>query len=95
MEYFDSRNFYEIIFENKNPMSSFDERVKNHFGFQIVKVVGFLHESDIYHKDIKPANILVSKYGTVKLCDFGLSRFKEMPEELETVVGCNIKLTCL
>lgn len=29
----------------------------------------------------------------VKICDFGLSRFKEMPEEFETTAGCNIKGT--
>ena len=34
----------------------------------------YLHQSDVRHKDIKPANILIDSSGSVILTDFGISR---------------------
>lgn len=34
-----------------------------------------LHRMKIAHRDLKSANCLVNKHWTVKICDFGLSRF--------------------
>jgi len=34
-----------------------------------------LHKSNIYHRDLKSLNLLVTQEWHVKLCDFGLSRF--------------------
>eukprot|EP00420_Gonyaulax_spinifera_P003573 CAMPEP_0197932754 /NCGR_PEP_ID=MMETSP1439-20131203/109084_1 /TAXON_ID=66791 /ORGANISM="Gonyaulax spinifera, Strain CCMP409" /LENGTH=430 /DNA_ID=CAMNT_0043555555 /DNA_START=50 /DNA_END=1342 /DNA_ORIENTATION=+ len=34
----------------------------------------YLHTAGVYHRDLTPANCLVNKDLTVKICDFGLSR---------------------
>ncbi|WP_309644807.1 serine/threonine-protein kinase, partial [Phenylobacterium sp.] len=49
----------------------------------ICSAVGFAHQNLIVHRDITPSNILVSKNGTPKLIDFGISR----PPSSETAGG--------
>jgi serine/threonine-protein kinase ULK4 len=33
-----------------------------------------LHANSIIYADLKPSNVLVNEYNTLKLCDFGLSK---------------------
>ncbi|GAA2589338.1 protein kinase [Actinomadura fulvescens] len=45
-----------------------------------VKTAGALaatHETDVLHRDVKPQNILVSKYGEPALADFGIARLTD------------------
>jgi CHASE2 domain-containing sensor protein/predicted Ser/Thr protein kinase len=37
----------------------------------------FAHQNGIFHRDVKPGNIIVSKTGIVKVMDFGLARVVE------------------
>ncbi|MCW2994940.1 MAG: putative repeat protein [Conexibacter sp.] len=41
----------------------------------------------IYHGDVKPANLILAKGGTVKLVDFGLSSAREVPGALTGTPG--------
>lgn len=53
--------------------------------FQVFNGLKYLHERKVLHRDIKgiglcilpsiDANILITKSGQVKICDFGLARF--------------------
>ncbi|CUG88383.1 protein kinase, putative [Bodo saltans] len=51
-----------------------EERLARSYIRQILAGLGFLHEHNILHRDIKPKNILVDHRGILKLTDFGLSR---------------------
>ena len=42
----------------------------------IAMAFGYMHSLGIVHRDIKSHNILIDDYFNIKVCDFGLARFK-------------------
>jgi len=45
-------------------------------GLPVLEALAFSHNRQIIHRDIKPSNILVASDGTLKLADFGISKFR-------------------
>lgn len=45
-----------------------------HFIYQILCGVKYIHSADVIHRDLKPGNILCTVNGCLKICDFGLAR---------------------
>ena len=56
------------------------------YAVQILKGVEHAHENQILHRDLRPANVLVSESGIVKVADFGTSRLLEK-SHATTVIG--------
>ena len=44
---------------------------------QVLDAVGYAHQRVVLHRDVKPANILVTERGDVKLLDFGIAQLLE------------------
>lgn len=40
---------------------------------QVLSAISFMHKNGIFHRDIKPGNILLTHDGEVRLCDFNLA----------------------
>lgn len=47
---------------------------------RLAHTISLLHKSDILHKDIKPANVMVTENGDVRLLDLGIARLSEEKE---------------
>jgi pimeloyl-ACP methyl ester carboxylesterase len=52
----------------------------------IAEALGAAHERGIIHRDVKPANILVTDDGRIKLADFGLARFSSRGHDVTRTV---------
>jgi serine/threonine-protein kinase len=47
----------------------------------VCTAIGFSHTHQVIHRDLRPANILLTRDGVAKVTDFGTSRFLELQKE--------------
>lgn len=70
MEYVEGETLKDLINREKV--------LENHdiidYSTQIAQALKSAHDSGIVHRDIKPQNILIDKYGLCKVTDFGIAR---------------------
>jgi len=52
----------------------FSEQKSKLYICEIILALEFLHNNNIIYRDLKPENVLIDKFGHIKLTDFGLSK---------------------
>ena len=70
MEFIDGENLAEHL----NSSGPFSETETMQIGLQVLTALDVVHKANIWHLDIKPANIMVDKDHNCKLIDFGASK---------------------
>jgi len=83
MEYIDGLSVEDLIKNKKqiNPTAAVLIFI------EICKGLKHAHDRGIIHRDIKPDNVLISKEGEVKLCDFGIATAGDIEDEGLTKTG--------
>ena len=65
------KTILEVLEKKPNGLDEMDVRK---FMYQLLRGIEYCHSHNIIHRDVKPENILISKNGALKLCDFGFAR---------------------
>ncbi|XP_078261387.1 cyclin-dependent kinase-like 4 isoform X3 [Rhinoraja longicauda] len=70
LEYYD----YSVLNELERYPRGLPEAMVKNIMWQMLQAISFCHKHNCIHRDVKPENILITKQGIIKLCDFGFTR---------------------
>jgi NIMA (never in mitosis gene a)-related kinase 1/4/5 len=77
MEHADGGDVLQLIKEKKRSNTKLSEKMVWHYFIQIVRGLKSLHDLKICHRDIKCANLFVTKKGVIKLGDLNVSKIQK------------------
>ncbi|HUR40622.1 MAG TPA: serine/threonine-protein kinase [Verrucomicrobiae bacterium] len=84
MEYIDGDTLLPLC-RKKGPRAPVEQVID--IAFKCAKALDFAHSKGVLHKDIKPANIMLTKEGVPKIMDFSIAEISAAPSVLSGVVG--------
>lgn len=74
MDYADGGDLYNKILSYKKKGQNMPEKEVWHYFIQIIRGLATLHDMKIVHRDIKCANLFITKEGVLKLGDLNVSK---------------------
>ncbi|MBW3003553.1 protein kinase, partial [Candidatus Woesearchaeota archaeon] len=75
-EYIEGRTLDDILNEQNLKKEALDLIVASEYSLQVLEAMKYMRERKVVHRDLKPSNIIIDSKGTVKIIDFGLSKFE-------------------
>ena len=57
---------------------------------QMASALGYAHKKGVYHRDVKPSNIVIEPDGTAKLTDYGLALVHKLEKDLNVRKGISL-----
>lgn len=84
MEFLDGRDLQRLMAAKDQPLALWQ---KVDIMSQIAEGLYCAHQSGVVHRDVKPANVIVLRDGTVKILDFGIARLTERDDTRVTKTG--------
>jgi len=85
MPFVEGDTFDELIEKRRKSGQAFTDDELRGLTSRVLDALGYLHDRGIYHRDIKPGNILVTAAGEPVLIDFGAAR-QRLSERSLTVI---------
>lgn len=79
----EGENIFDILHKRRRRLSLAQSV---HIGQQICDAMVYLHGQKLVHRDLKPQNVLLDSKDNVKICDFGLARFKSTNQKYVATV---------
>lgn len=83
MEYINGKSLEDII-----SAGIIEEKKSIEWGIQICEILFYLHTlqpEPVIYRDLKPANIIITPYDTVRLIDFGVARRYDPSKDCDTI----------
>ena len=77
MEYINGGNLFSFVQKRRK----LPEKIAKFLFIQIIKGIQYIHSKNIVHRDIKLENILIDFNNQVKICDFGIGKILNSPDE--------------
>ncbi|XP_057771434.1 CBL-interacting serine/threonine-protein kinase 7-like [Salvia miltiorrhiza] len=65
------------LFAKLSRCRRFSESAARRYFHQVISALRFCHQNGVFHRDIKPQNLLLDHNGILKITDFGLSALSE------------------
>jgi serine/threonine protein kinase len=74
MEYIEGENLLEKL-KKENVTNGLDEKKVIMYMMQVAEGLKAIQDKNVFHMDLKPLNIMITKTGNIKILDFSISRF--------------------
>lgn len=81
MEYVEGKSLQELLQSLKSPLTSKEALALFN---QVLDGFAYAHQQNLVHRDVKPANVMLSKEMHVKILDFGIAKALDRDSEMTT-----------